>query len=79
VKRVAKLVHANERAVRNWFEARNGPNGEHLVSLMHHSTAVLEMVLGLSGRTELLKVALVSTARNRVRQILAMLDNLDEP
>jgi hypothetical protein len=27
VKRVAKLVRANERGVRNWFEARNGPSG----------------------------------------------------
>jgi hypothetical protein len=67
VKRVAKLVTANERAVKNWFEGRNGPNGEHLVSLMHHSTAVLETVLGLSGRHDLLQVKLV-TKRSRSGQ-----------
>jgi hypothetical protein len=76
VKRVAQLVHANERAVRNWFDARNGPNGEHLVCLARHSAAVLETMLGLSGHAALLKVQLVAHARDRVRDILMMLDDL---
>jgi len=28
IKTVVALTGANERAVRNWFEAKNGPNGE---------------------------------------------------
>jgi hypothetical protein len=76
VKRVAQLVHANERAARNWFDARNGPNGDHLLSLTRHSAAVLETVLGLSGHLALLKFQLVAHARDRVRDILLMLEEL---
>jgi hypothetical protein len=43
---------------------------------MHHSAAVLETVLGLSGRTALLKVQLVTSALDHVRLILAMLDDM---
>ena len=78
VKRVANLVDANERAVRNWFDASNGPSGEHLVRLMVHSTAVVETVLGLSGRSALLQAQLVADARDRVRGILALLEGLTE-
>lgn len=78
VKRVARLVRANERGVRNWFEGRNGPSGEHLVMLMRHSPAVAEMVLAVSGRLGLVQTKLVIDARDRVRRILTMLDDLTE-
>jgi hypothetical protein len=78
VKRVANLLNANERAVRNWFDARNGPSGEHLVMLMFHSAAVLETVLGLSGRSALLHTKLVADARDQVRRLLVMLDDLTD-
>lgn len=58
--------------MRNWFDARNGPNGQHLVSLMLHSAAVLRTVLALSGQSEMLTIKLVSDARDGVRRILAM-------
>ncbi|MGA0601532.1 hypothetical protein ACO2Q3_12585 [Caulobacter sp. KR2-114] len=76
VKRVARLVRANERGVRNWFEGRNGPSGEHLVLLMRHSNAVLEIVLALCGRYDLVHTQLVFDAKERVRQILSTLDTL---
>src|ERR1035437_7010954 len=60
IKRLARLVKANERGVRNWFEAKNGPSGEHLVMLMHHSPAVLETVLAMSGHTDLVRLSLVA-------------------
>ena len=50
VKTVAGITGANERAVRNWFEAKNGPTGVHLLDLMQHSDRVLEAMLLLSGR-----------------------------
>jgi hypothetical protein len=75
-KRVARLIDANDRAVRNWFEASNGPSGEHLVRLMAHSPAVLEAVMGLSGRSALLHAAAVVDARDRIRELLAILDGL---
>jgi hypothetical protein len=76
VKQLAKLVRANERAVRNWFDAKNGPSGEHLVRLMRHSPAVVETVLGMSGRFGLVQAMLVADAKDRVRRILVMLDDL---
>lgn len=76
VKRVAKLVRANERGVRNWFDARNGPSGEHLVTLMQHSPAVVQAVLVMSGRDTLTKAMLVADAKERVRHILELLDAL---
>lgn len=45
VKQVVRITGANERAVRNWFEARNAPSGENLVILMGRSEEVLETVL----------------------------------
>lgn len=42
VKIVARQTGANERAVKNWLDAKNGPSGEHLVALACHSNSVLE-------------------------------------
>lgn len=64
--------------MRNWFDGRNGPSGEHLVTLMRSSTAVLETVLGLAGRQDLATVVLVQDARRRLVTILAALDALAE-
>ena len=50
VKRIARLTRANERAVRNWMDARNGPRSENLIVLMQHSDAVFEIVLMLAHR-----------------------------
>ena len=48
---VVQLTGANDRTVRNWFEAKNGPSGELLVALCRHSDEVLDTVLRLAGRT----------------------------
>lgn len=79
VKTAARLVHANERAVRNWFDARNGPSGEHLVVLMHHSDAVTEAVLHLAHRDQLLGSVILDEARAKLCQMLAILDDLAPP
>jgi hypothetical protein len=50
VKRLARLTTSNERTVRNWLDAKNGPNGESLIKLMQHSDAVFEAVLQLAFR-----------------------------
>jgi hypothetical protein len=78
IKRVAKMLNANERAVRNWFDAKNGPSAEHLVRLMQHSTAVVQTVLVLAGRSELVRANLVADAKDRVRQILRLLDDITD-
>jgi hypothetical protein len=53
VKMVVGLTHANERAVKNWFLAKNGPTGQHLVDLARTSDEVLEAFLLMSGHHEL--------------------------
>ena len=50
IEMVVRLTGANERTVRNWFEAKNGPSGELLVEWCRHSDKVLDTVLRLAGR-----------------------------
>jgi hypothetical protein len=76
VKSVANLAMANERAVKNWFDAKNAPNGFYLVRLLEHSDEVLESVLKLSGRRELLVAKKVHEARIELRELLSELDRL---
>jgi hypothetical protein len=78
VKIVAKAVGANERAVRNWFEAKNGPSGEHLVRLMWHSDEMMDSVLAMAGKKEFAAAMQVSKARSALSKALAELDRQDE-
>jgi hypothetical protein len=50
VKNLARLTATNERAVRNWFEGKNGPSGKSLIQLMQHSDAAFSAVLDLCRR-----------------------------
>src|SRR5688572_667743 len=52
IKTVVLVTGATERTVKNWFQAKNGPNGESLISLCRHSDCVLETVLLLAGRQD---------------------------
>jgi hypothetical protein len=75
-KEVGRITSANERTVRNWFEGRNSPSGENLVCLIRHSDVVLETVLRLSGRRELVQVAAVLDLRDRLQSIVVAIDEL---
>src|SRR4051794_35442187 len=50
IKSVMRWTGAGERTAKNWLGGTRGPTGEHLLSLVHHSDAVLNAVLRLSGR-----------------------------
>lgn len=76
VKSVVRLTRANERAVRNWFEAKNAPSGENLVILMRHSDEVLEAVLRLAARQDLVAARKLSAAREKLEEMLAMIDDI---
>jgi hypothetical protein len=76
VKVVVRLTRANERAVKNWFDAKNGPSGENLVVLLRHSDEVLESVLKLAGREDLIVARKLTGAREKLREMLAMIDQL---
>jgi hypothetical protein len=77
VKRLSRLLNANDRAVRNWFEGKNAPSGEHLVTLMGLSNAVLAAVLGLAGRHELLAGLRLGEGIQRLRDALKILERLE--
>lgn len=76
VKTVVGLTGATTRAVKNWFDATNGPSGESLIALCRHSDQVLEAVLELAGRAELVKAKDVDGAIEMLRDTLAKLDKL---
>jgi len=77
VKVVARLTATNERAVRNWLEAKNAPSGANLVILIRHSDAVLEAVLGLSGRHGILATGALFGLRDQLREIVEAIDGLE--
>ena len=77
VKLVAGLAGANERAVKNWYEARNGPTGEHLVDLMRSSEEVLEAVLSMCGRSDLLVAKKVADSKRELRKMLMLLHEIE--
>jgi hypothetical protein len=77
VKTVVALTGANERAVRNWFDAKNGPNGEFLIALCRHSDEVFETFLLLAGRNEHVKAKKVVQAKQKLREILTLVNELE--
>jgi hypothetical protein len=76
IKSIGRLTRTNQRAVRNWFEARNGPSGDHLMTLMRHSDLVLQAVLELSGRRELVLVADLGRLKLQLQAVIQTIDNI---
>ena len=77
IKTVVELTGANERAVKNWFEARNGPSGEFLIALCRHSNEVLDTVLLLAGRRQHLKARKLLNAKQKLHEILITLAEME--
>jgi hypothetical protein len=77
VKAVVYVTGATERAVKNWFQAKNGPNGEFLIKLCRHSDSVLETVLLLAGREEQVKVKKIATLKAAALQMLELINELE--
>jgi hypothetical protein len=76
VKTATRLAQANERAVRNWFEAKNVPSGENLISLLQHSNAVLRTVLNLADRRKLSAVAGLAELREQPVDLVIAIDRM---
>jgi hypothetical protein len=77
IKTIVTLTGANERAVKNWFGGLNGPSGEFLIALCRHSVHVLETVLLLAGRDELITAKKFADAKGTLRRMIAMLDDME--
>src|SRR6266480_4006655 len=76
LKVVMRWTGASERTAKNWFAGTRGPTGEHLVSLVRHSDAVLTVLLRLAGREALLVTASLIEARSKLTDILVAIDDL---
>ena len=76
VKTVMKWTGANERTVKNWLGGRYGPNGEHLIRLFRHSDEVLDALLRLAGREEVIATQKLVTVREVLAQALGQIDLL---
>lgn len=76
VKSIAALTGANERAAKNWYDGRNGPSGEFLVLLCRHSDQVLETVLMLCGRGDLLAAKKLVDAKSKLQEMLTLIDQI---
>ena len=76
IKTVMTYTGAGERAVKNWFEGKNGPNGENLVMLVRHSDEVLEALLLMAGREDILAGKLLVDARDKLAEMLETIDQL---
>ena len=81
VKTVMGYNGAGERTVKNWFEGKNGPNGENLVELMRHSDEVLEAMLLMADREDILAGKLLVDVRDKLVEMLEIIDQLrvDDP
>ena len=79
VKTVSRLTMTNERAVRNWFEGKNGPSGENLIRLIYRSDSLLKTVLRLAGRSDLVVSAGLGGLRQKLVDTIIAIDGLQVP
>lgn len=76
VKTVVALTRANERAVKNWFLAKNGPTGQHLVDLARNSEEVLQLVLTLAGRQDLVVAKKLADSKQMLIKMVELIKEL---
>ncbi len=76
VKTVMAYTGAGERTVKNWFQGKNGPNGENLVELVRHSDEVLEAFLLMAGREDIMAGKLLIDAGDKLVEMLEIINQL---
>ena len=62
--------------MKNWFTAKNGPSGEYLIDLMRYSDEVLETVLFMARRVDLLNTKKLGDMHQRLKNFLAEMDEV---
>ncbi len=76
-KLVASWTGANERTVKNWIIGRYAPCGRHLVVLAQHSDQVLNAILSMADRQDLLLAPKVEDLRRKVFELAAIIGGPD--
>jgi hypothetical protein len=75
-KTVMRWTGAGERTVKSWLAGTSGPSGQYLVALIHHSDAVLEVLLLLAGRPQIAATKKLVHMRGLLAETLAQIDRL---
>lgn len=78
LKTVAGWTGANERTVKNWFSGTYGPSGEHLLILARHCDEVLNTMIVMMDRRELLVGHKISDMERRIRELADALARLKQ-
>ena len=73
-KLVAGWTGANERTVKNWISGKYAPCGRNLVVLARHSDRVLDAILSMADRQDLLLARKVGDVRRKVLELAAIID-----
>jgi hypothetical protein len=76
IKIVMRWTGASERSAKNWLGGTRGPTGEHLLSLIRHSDAVLEAVLRFSDRESVIPQMKLREQRSGLIKIVENIDQL---
>ena len=76
-KLVAAWTGASERTVKNWILGRYAPCGRHLVVLAQHSDQVLNAILSMADRQDLLLGRRVGDLRRKVIELAAIIGEPD--
>jgi len=75
-KLLAGWTGANERTVKNWIAGRYAPSGRHLVALAQHSDRVLNTILSMADRQDLLLAEKAEDLRRKVIELAAIIGGL---
>jgi hypothetical protein len=76
IKTVAGWTGANERTVKNWFSGQYGPSGEHLLILARHSHEVLNTMLAIMERRDLLVKQEIVESEQRIARLTVLVQEL---
>ena len=76
IKTVAGWTGANERTVKNWLSGQYGPCGAHLVVLIQHSDEVLNAVLSMGRRHDLVFAQKLDDLEQRILELMSTLKDL---
>lgn len=76
VKIVMRWTGAGERTVKNWLAGVSGPSGQHLVDLIRHSDDVLEVLLILAERQQIVAAQKLVDVRNKLAETVGQIDEL---
>jgi hypothetical protein len=76
IKTVAGWTGANERTVKNWLSGQYGPCGAHLVVLIQHSDEVLNAVLSMARRHDLVFAQKLVDLEQRMVELMSTVKEL---